>query len=158
MSRRLLGLCVLAYPRVRRQLDGPYLRDLALELAGNHGIVRQAVSLLCGGVRERIELRRSSGAGSMTRVIATSVALAAVATVLAITLAGSSDHQVEAHSCVESVVMASGLETREPKGDQGCAWVQRLMAAMERRGWDCGSRRQVIDGESLVDLECRTGS
>jgi hypothetical protein len=33
MSRRLLDLCLLAYPRARRERDRAYLRDLALDLA-----------------------------------------------------------------------------------------------------------------------------
>jgi hypothetical protein len=36
MSRRLLDLCLLAYPRARRERDRAYLRDLALDLAESH--------------------------------------------------------------------------------------------------------------------------
>jgi hypothetical protein len=53
MRRRLLDLCLLAYPRASRRRDRDYLRDLALELAERHGFARQAVSLLLGGARER---------------------------------------------------------------------------------------------------------
>lgn len=157
MSRRLLGLCVLAYPRARRQVDGTYVRHLALELADNHGVARQAVSLLFGGLRERIELDRSSGAGSMIRTIAVaSVALAAVATVGGIALAGSSDREeVGAHSCVETV--ASFVATRAVDGDV-CAEIERLAAVKERQGWDCTSRQRVSDGRRLIDLQCRIGS
>jgi CubicO group peptidase (beta-lactamase class C family) len=55
MSRRLLELCLLAYPRPRRESDREYLRDLALELAENYGLARQALSLLRGGLSERLE-------------------------------------------------------------------------------------------------------
>ena len=48
MRRRLLDLCLLAYPRASRQRDSDYLRDLALDLAERQGLARQAVSLLSG--------------------------------------------------------------------------------------------------------------
>jgi hypothetical protein len=54
MTRRLLVLCLRAYPRSRRQRDGGYLLDLALELADESGIRRQAVSLVRGGWAERL--------------------------------------------------------------------------------------------------------
>jgi hypothetical protein len=54
MRRRLLDLCLLAYPRARRQRDRDYLRDLALDLAETQGLRRQAWSLLVGGLGERI--------------------------------------------------------------------------------------------------------
>jgi len=58
VRRRLLELCLLAYPRARRRRDRDYLRDLALDLAETQGLLRQAWSLLGGGLRDRIELRR----------------------------------------------------------------------------------------------------
>jgi hypothetical protein len=58
MRRRLLHLCLLAYPRASRRLDGDYLRDLALELAEHQGFARQAGSFLIGGVRERGDCTR----------------------------------------------------------------------------------------------------
>ena len=49
MRRRLLAACLLAYPRSRRDRDGGYLLDLALELAEESGTARQAASLVLGG-------------------------------------------------------------------------------------------------------------
>ncbi len=141
MSTRLIGVCVLAYPRARRRRDGDYLRDLALELAQDHGVVRQALSLLLGGLRERVALRRT------TFALAASVAVLGVASVVSVTLVGSSEREVEAHSC----------ETRGSVGD-GCAEIERLAASRERQGWDCTSRERLVDGRRLVDLECRTVS
>ena len=48
MIRRLLELCLVAYPRARRERDREFLRDLALDLGGTHGLTRQAVSLAAG--------------------------------------------------------------------------------------------------------------
>jgi hypothetical protein len=61
MSRRLLELCLLAYPRARRERDRAYLRDVALDLAESHGLARQALSLLLGGLRDRIAASRKAG-------------------------------------------------------------------------------------------------
>jgi hypothetical protein len=58
MSRRLVGLCLLAYPREVRARDGEHLRDLALELADDHGVLHEAFGLFRGGLRERWRLAR----------------------------------------------------------------------------------------------------
>ena len=58
MRRRVLALCVLAYPRSRRERDGDYLRDLALELAEGHGVRREVASLLRHGLVARFRLSR----------------------------------------------------------------------------------------------------
>jgi hypothetical protein len=83
MRERLLDLCLLAYPRTRRAADRDYLRDLALDLAEAQGLPRQVWSLLAGGLRERIELRRRGpGAGLggwTTRIGVAFVVLAALA-------------------------------------------------------------------------------
>jgi hypothetical protein len=83
VSRRLLDLCVLAYPRARRDRDRAYLRDLALDLAERDGVARQAVSLLLGGLRDRIEAgRKPEGVGVGTwirRALVASFVLAALA-------------------------------------------------------------------------------
>ena len=64
MSRRLIGACLLAYPRDVRRRDHDHLRDLALELGGEHGFVREAFGLLRGGLVERWR-----GAGSRRRAV-----------------------------------------------------------------------------------------
>jgi hypothetical protein len=72
MRRRLLDLCLLAYPRARRERDRDYLRDLALDLAETQGVLPQAWSLLAGGLRERAE-------GLATRVAVACLVLVALA-------------------------------------------------------------------------------
>ena len=77
MSRRLLDLCLLAYPRARRDSDRAYLRDLALDLAeGSHGLARQALSLLLGGLSDRIQAGRKTW---IRRALVASCVLAALA-------------------------------------------------------------------------------
>jgi hypothetical protein len=124
MRRRLLALCLLTYPRSRRSRDGDYLRDLALDLAERTGVLRQALSLVLGGLGERARgVRRGPGllAGSVV------VALLAVGGVAA---ADRGTVDVEVQSCV----------------GQACATVEAWAAAHERDGWECertSSRRAV---------------
>jgi hypothetical protein len=83
MRRRLLELCLLAYPRARRERDRDYLRDLSFDLAETDGLGRQAISLLFGGIKERIEGRRRRAGTRMgtwaLRAAVASLVLAAVA-------------------------------------------------------------------------------
>lgn len=53
MRAGLLDLCLLAYPRAVRVRDGEQLRELAADLAVDHGSLREAVGLLRGGLAER---------------------------------------------------------------------------------------------------------
>ena len=73
--RRLLALCLLAYPRGRRTKDGAYLLDLALELSETYGVGRQALSLLRGGLAERVRRRPRRGALLVGGVVATGLVL-----------------------------------------------------------------------------------
>jgi hypothetical protein len=85
MSRRILKLCLLAYPRKRRDTDGEILRDLAADLSDDHGTPREALALLRGGVAARIADRRGARARSrgLPRTVALlGVALAALAATL----------------------------------------------------------------------------
>lgn len=85
MRRRLLDLCVLAYPRARRRADREYLRDLALDLAERHGTARQAASLLRGGIGERFTgFRRRAAARARATWSKRAAVGSAAATVLAI--------------------------------------------------------------------------
>ncbi len=59
MRRRLLELCLLAYPRAVRERDSDHLRDLALDLADSHGTAREAFGLLRGGMAERVRRART---------------------------------------------------------------------------------------------------
>lgn len=96
MSRRLLDLCLLAYPRARRDRDRAYLRDLALDLAeGRHGLARQALSLLLGGLRERI------GAGRRRVLVVSCVLAVAVLAASGLAAAMERTHEVEEITCLQ---------------------------------------------------------
>lgn len=143
MSRRLLDLCLLAYPRARRDSDRAYLRDLALDLAeGSLGVARQALSLLLGGLNERIQADRKAW---IRRTLVAPCVLAAL--VLSVNgLAGSvvRSHEVEQFACV---------------GDGGgCTDTRKLVAARERGGWDCKTRRRARQGRHSPSWECTRGS
>jgi hypothetical protein len=139
MTRRLLELCLLAYPRVSRKRDAEFLRDLALDLGGTHGFARQAMSLLLGGLKERIEGYRRRGA--------------AIACLAFIALAvAASGHEIEGYACApaESSLRFSSAG--------GCAEMKRLVAAKKREGWDCTSRRRSGAGRDWPTWECTRGS
>lgn len=96
MTRRLLGLCLLAYPRDRRERDRDFLHDLALELGATQGLARQALSLLLGGLRQRIaDHRRRASRAAVACLALVALTLAASA------LTGiGNDHEVEEeHAC-----------------------------------------------------------
>jgi len=140
MRRGLLDLCLLAYPRACRG-DREYLRDLALELAERQGLARQAVSLLLGGVRERIV-----GASSWSwRVGAASlVGLALAFGGLAVSAGAKGGHEVDRFACVASAV----------GGGRSCAAQGRtLVLVRERAGWRCTSRGGLPDARR-ASWEC----
>ena len=143
MSRRLLDLCLIAYPRARRDSDRAYLRDLALDLAeGRPGLARQALSLLLGGLSERIQAGRKTW---IRRALVASCVLAALA--LSVNgLAGSvvRSHEVEQFACVSD--------------GGGCADTRKLVAVRERGGWDCQTRRRARHGRHSTSWECTRGS
>ena len=137
MRRRLLEVCLLAYPRARRESDGDYLRDLALELADVHGVWRQALSLLRGGLSERTAWQK--------RFVIVGSALAVMAFV-AIGVVGpgpAGGERVEADrfACLDDV-------------PGGCAETKDLVAARLRGGWDCASQRITRDGQSVTAWRC----
>jgi hypothetical protein len=153
MSRRLLDLCLLAYPRASRERDRAYLRDLALELAESDGLARQALSLLLGGLRERIDAARKTGSVRVGRWIRRALVASFVLAALALAANGlvattESDgqriHEVEQFACVHSDA-------------SGCAETSRLVAAMEQRGWDCKTRRRARHGRHSTSWECTRG-
>lgn len=141
MKGRLLDLCLLAYPRASRRRDRDYLRDLALELAERHGLARQAVSLLLGGVRERAV----SAARRGWRIGA--VALAGLALAfggVAVSASAQGNHELDRFSCAASVA----------GGSSGCAAQARsLVLARERAGWRCRPHDPQSDA-TRVSLEC----
>lgn len=161
MSRRLLELCLLVYPRSRRERDRAYLRDLALDLAERHGFVRQAVSLLMGGLRERIEVGRRRGVRAGTwirRVAVASLALGALA-FAANGLIGPAEGdgeqiQEEQFACVYRHDTASIRDPARPDGAGGCTGTRRQIAAKERGGWECTTHRRTRAGDYSTSWEC----
>ena len=97
MSRRILELSLLAYPRQVRHRDGDHLLDLADELADTHGTGREAFGLLRGGLAER--RRRRSPARKIA--IALSAAIGSVLVVLTWSAAAEPlQVEEEVYSCV----------------------------------------------------------
>lgn len=150
MRRRVLDLCLLAYPRVRRERDHDYLRDLALELSDAYGLRRQAVSLVRGGLSERMECRRPRrGAGTrvwMRRLVVGGFVVAALAFAASglTGIAAGDGERVEAGRfvCVEV------------DRQRACAQTKHLVAARERGGWDCAMRQRTRDGQRAIAWRC----
>ena len=120
MSRRLLELSLLAYPRQVRRRDGDDLLDLADELAATHGAGREAFGLLRGGLAER--RRRRSPARKAA--IAVSAAVGSVLVVLTWSAA------------------AEPLRVEEDQFscEGECTEVDALVAQREREGWTCAEQ------------------
>jgi hypothetical protein len=163
MRRGLLELCLLAYPRARRERDRDYLRDLALDLAEEQGVLRQGLSLLWGGLSERIEDRRRRSSASLGRwvkrtVVASFVlaALALAGTTLVVGPDGDSafGREVEAFTCVHG--NEAGATPHDRRGE--CSGTTRLVAARVRAGWDCTTRRHTHNGRSAIASRCTLGS
>jgi hypothetical protein len=159
-GRRLLDLCLLAYPRACRERDRDYLRDLALEFAERQGLLRQACSLLGGGLRERIEVRRRSSLGGLvTRIAVASLVLAALAFAsngLIVSKGGEGVATAEVdHFVCESTEDPPAKGARTPIDE--CEETGSLVAARERAGWDCRTRRQVRSGSHTATWRCTRG-
>lgn len=145
MRRRLIALCVLAYPRATRGADAVYLRDLALDFVDGSGFGRQLMSLLRGGLAQRFESSRLRRPAVPIRwAVAGAFAVAVVAIVCGLAYFGSADTDIEVHSCVETGSRADG-----------CSDLRRIAADKERDGWVCTSQRRLVDGRRLVGVECR---
>lgn len=166
MRQRLLGLCLLAYPRARRAADRDYLRDLALDLAEAQGFLRQVWSLLGGGLRARIELRRRSPAAGLRRwvkrtVVAFSVLVALAFAVSGLIASGGGDgegvSEVERFVCQSAEDAASQRHGAPINGRSGCGETARLIAARERAGWECTTRRHVHAGGRTTTWRCTRG-
>lgn len=120
MRRRLLELGLFAFPREVRERDGEHLRDLALDLADDHGTVREVLGLVRGGLGER---RRRS---RRPRLIAAGALTAAVLTVLtAMATASSARVDEDRFACVGE-----------------CAETRAEVADRVEDGWTCTERRQ----------------
>ena len=160
MKRRLLDLCVLAYPRVRRGRDRDYMRDLALELGETYGLWRQAVSLVRGGLGERIARQRTRRGSSpsvfMRRVVIGCFVLAAVAFaasgLFAIGPPGVERAEADRFTCVDKARLK---QPRHVDAASECAQTaERLVAARLREGWDCAVRRRARDGRHAIAWRC----
>jgi hypothetical protein len=105
MTRRLFAVCVRAYPRAVRRVDGRYLRDLALTMSEERGVARQAWSLLTGALRAHIiEFRRRPQRSRL--VVAGATAFAALTLLVAV--AGTSNTEIEVRSCVDAAAQSNG--------------------------------------------------
>lgn len=155
MRQRLLRLCLLAYPRARRAADRDYLRDLALDLADAQGFLPQVWSLLCGGLRERIELRRRSPAADPRRWVKRTVVAASVLVALAFAASGLID---SGGGGGEGVSEIERFECQSTGGRSGCGGTQRLIAARERAGWECTTSRRVSTGGHTATWRCTRAS
>jgi hypothetical protein len=160
----LLDLCLLAYPRARRERDRDYLRDLALDLSETYGLLRQVLSLLRGGTRERTEVRgRRPGFGLRTwinGVVVASLMLAALAFAASalVGLAPGDDErvQLERLTCVHEN-LPSKRDPVSVNGAGACGEEKRLVAARVREGWDCATRRRARDGRRAIAWRCASG-
>ena len=162
MRQRLLALCLFAYPRVRRERDRDYLRDLALDLSETYGLRRQALSLLRGGLLERLEgPRLRPGAGHRGWVKLVVVACSALA-VLGFAAGGlgvltrGERIRVEADrfTCVETDHPGPGRDRIHVAGPSLCAAAERVLAARRREGWDCATLRRASDGRRAISWRC----
>jgi len=120
MRRRLLDLCLLAYPREVRARDREHLRDLAMDLADDHGTVREALGLLRGGLTER---RRRGRTRRAVIAVAAGTALALGGLTWTATAQGG---RVE-----EDLFSCAGP----------CADTEAEVASRVRDGWTCTERR-----------------
>jgi hypothetical protein len=164
MRRRLLDLCLLAYPRARRERDRDYLRDLALDLSETHGLRRQALSLLRGGLAERVELGRRPGSSlrpRITRVVLTCSMLAALAFGASAVVgpdAGEGERaEVERLTCVYIDHPSSGRDQVRDDGLGACVETRGMVTERVREGWDCATRRRTRDGLRKIAWRCALG-
>jgi hypothetical protein len=133
MRERFLALCLLAYPRARRARDGGYLIDLALDLAERSGPVRQGLSLVRGGLLERLRGIRRGPA------LLAAGAMAAVLAVGGVAVAAEGSVQVEVQTCAPAA-------DHDGADDAGCEAVEAWAADRASHGWQCdltSSRREV---------------
>lgn len=158
MRRRLLNLCLLAYPRLCRERDRDYLRDLALELSETYGWRRQAWSLLRGGLGERVEGRRLSGDASLSawgQRVAVACSLFAAVALAASSLTGLAVGAgervgVDWFACTDADHSRSNRDGASVAGPSGCAEAHALVAARRRAGWECTTRRHSRDGQAIA--------
>jgi hypothetical protein len=162
VRRQLLQLCLLAYPRARRNCDREYLRDLALDLAETQGLLRQATSLLLGGIRERIEARRGRAASLGTWIARAGVtsfllaALALAATSLIAAPEGDREHrrEVEVTTCLSTDQPPPKPAHARANGEGECVAERRLVASRVQAGFDCATHRRAGHERLVIAWRC----
>lgn len=122
MSRRMIDLCLLAYPAATRRRDGGHLRELALDLAEDHGLFREVCGLLRGGLAER---RRRSRSGRAVVAVGAASLLALTALTALTWTATAQSAQIE-----EDVFECAGE----------CTDARAEVASRVRDGWSCTER------------------
>lgn len=115
----MLELCLRAYPRGVRARDGHHLRELATDLAGDHGFLREAFGLLRGGMAERRRQPRS-------RRPLIAMGTATVVALTGLTWAAAQGGRVEEDlfACAEQ-----------------CRDAEAQVASRVREGWSCAEQR-----------------
>jgi CubicO group peptidase (beta-lactamase class C family) len=139
MRRRLLAVCLLAYPRSRREVDGDYLLDLALELADESGTRRQAVSLVGGGLLQRVRVLRRGPVLLAGGVLAATLAVGGAA--------GAAE-EVEVETSVGTF-----LDQTLPAGASGTlVAVRGRTVVCEGFGWADRRARVAADCDTVYDV------
>lgn len=118
----MLNLCLHAYPRAVRARDGRHLCELATDLAGDHGFLREAFGLLHGGLAER---RRQPWA--RRAVVAVSAATLIALTGLTWTATAQGGRMEE------DLFACAGR----------CVEAESEAASRVRDGWSCTERREL---------------
>lgn len=165
MRRRLLDLCLLAYPRPRRERDRDYLRDLSLDLSETYGVRRQALSLVRGGLTERMQLwrrRRRTGRSTWRWRVVVAMILLPAAAFAASSLSGggaTGGVRVEADRfvCVGTGHLRSRAGPALTDGAGVCAETRSLVATRLRDGWECVPQRHTRDGVLTIAWRCSLG-
>lgn len=122
MRHRVLRACLRAYPRDVRERDGRELRDLAEDLAADHGVVREALGLVRGGWAER--WRRRSPRRTTVALTAATASVIAVLTWSAAAAAEPTRVEEELFGCAGE-----------------CGSLEREVAHRIEDGWTCTDLR-----------------
>ena len=127
MRRRVLELTLRAYPRQVRRRDGEHLLGLALELADSHGVSREVLGLLRGGLAER---RRNSRTRRAVVGVAAATALVLAALTWTATAQGARVEEDElscAAQCSDTLAevearVSAGWTCTEHRGSAEVTW------------------------------------
>ncbi len=127
MRRRVLELTLRAYPRQVRRSDGEHLLGLALELADSHGVAREVLGLLRGGLAER---RRNGRTRRAVVGVAAAIALVLAALTWTATAQGARVEEDElscAAHCSDTLAevearVSAGWTCTEHRGSAEVTW------------------------------------